>query len=64
MLGIKVKKKCVSGLGCFASCSLRCWSVGWPVLPAMGQIINILGWCATLVLSQLLILIVVEQKHL
>lgn len=61
MLSIKIRRKRVNFRMLCVTLTAVEW---WPALPVMGQIINILDWCATLFLSQLLILTVAEQNLL
>lgn len=61
MLSIKIRRKRVNFRMLCVTLTAVEW---WPALPVMGQIINILDWCATLLLSQLLILTVAEQNLL
>lgn len=61
MLSIKIRRKHDSfRMLCVTLTGVE-W---WPALPVMGQIINILDWCATLFLSQLLILTGAEKNLL
>lgn len=61
MLSIKIRTQRVSFRMLCVTLTAVDW---WPALPVMGPIINILDWCATLLLSQLLILTVAEQNLL